>query len=206
MKNILICFIIVILYFIIESLPFGSISMFPITIFVTFLHEFGHALATLITGGSVNSITINSDGSGCTVSAGGIESIILMGGYVGSIILGNLMILLSDIKRSKIVLYVISALMLITSIIWYDNIFSSLMLTIFAIILLIFSKYKKYILLFLGTTSVAYILKDYDIGPSSDLNHYSGIISAQIWMYIWLVIAIIITFFNFLLYVKLNKK
>lgn len=37
--------------------------------FVTVFHEVGHAVAALLTGGGVNSIKVNSDGSGVTMSS-----------------------------------------------------------------------------------------------------------------------------------------
>lgn len=206
MKNIGIAIFIFIIYLIINQLPFGDFITLPITLFVTFLHEFGHAIASLISGGTVHGIDINIDGSGCTTSSGGINSIVCIGGYIGSIILGNLMILLSNSRQSRIVIYVLSALMIFTSLYWFSDIYTTLMLITFSIVLILLSKFKKYVLLFLGIASVAYIIKDYDVGPSSDLAQYSGIISAQIWMYVWLILAVVITTFSLYIFVKLNKK
>jgi hypothetical protein len=70
---------------------YGRMILYPITLLVTFLHEFGHALGALITGGEVMSIQINPDGSGVTMTRGGSRAVILMGGYIGSAILGNLL-------------------------------------------------------------------------------------------------------------------
>ena len=42
----------------------GKTILYPIHLLVTFLHELGHALGALITGGSVLALQVNEDGSG----------------------------------------------------------------------------------------------------------------------------------------------
>ena len=41
----------------------GAKILYPFTLLVTYLHEFGHALGAILTGGKVNALQINSDGS-----------------------------------------------------------------------------------------------------------------------------------------------
>ncbi len=69
----------------------GALLLYPVTMLVTFLHEFGHALGAIVTGGSVEGLQFNSDGSGYSATRGGNPGIVLMGGYLGSAILGNLL-------------------------------------------------------------------------------------------------------------------
>jgi len=61
---------------------YGRLILYPITLLVTFLHEFGHALGALITGGEVVSVQVNPDGSGLTMTRGGSRAVILMGGFL----------------------------------------------------------------------------------------------------------------------------
>ena len=49
-------------------IPYGSYVVYPIRLFVTFIHESSHALIAVLTGGSVQSLTIAVDGSGLTYS------------------------------------------------------------------------------------------------------------------------------------------
>jgi Zn-dependent oligopeptidase len=49
--------------------PFGNVALYPVKLIVTFFHEFGHALSAILTGGSVDSVTVNSDGSGLAMTA-----------------------------------------------------------------------------------------------------------------------------------------
>ena len=71
-------------------LPFGDTILYPINLLVTILHELGHGLGAILTGGYVDAVQINPDGSGWTRTGGGWVSVILMGGYLGSAIFGNL--------------------------------------------------------------------------------------------------------------------
>src|SRR5260370_37184246 len=51
--------------------PFGGIISFPFRLFVTFIHEGGHALAALVTGNSLQSLSVSLDGSGETYTTNG---------------------------------------------------------------------------------------------------------------------------------------
>ena len=45
-------------------IPYAEYLVYPIRLFVTFIHESSHAIVAFLTGGSVQSLTIASDGSG----------------------------------------------------------------------------------------------------------------------------------------------
>jgi hypothetical protein len=74
--------------------PIRLAALFPLRLLVTFFHEGGHALAALLTGGSVAGIGINPDGSGVTLSAGGLRLAILPAGYLGATAYGTLLLVL----------------------------------------------------------------------------------------------------------------
>ncbi len=183
---------------------FGHLILYPINILVTFLHESGHAIGSLITGGGVHGIEINSDGSGFCRTSGGNRGIILMGGYIGSAILGNILLYIGITRPylSEWVLKGLSVSMFFVSIFWFNSLGSSLILGIFGIALFFIANrtsFSDLVLLFFGTASVLYVIQDFNIGPSSDLSKYSdiiGLFSTQMWSYIWLVIVVIIFIFN----------
>ena len=82
-------------------IPFADYLVYPIRLFVTFIHESSHALVAVLTGGSVQSLTISSDGSGVVYSApGGVFGGLLTSsaGYLGTTAFGVLMLYL--IRRS----------------------------------------------------------------------------------------------------------
>src|SRR5579883_3155868 len=80
--------------------PYSNVILYPIRLFVTFVHESGHALMAIATGGSVESLTVRSNGSGVTMTLGGIPWLVLSGGYLGSTVFGALLLQVGRISRS----------------------------------------------------------------------------------------------------------
>jgi hypothetical protein len=78
-------------------IPFAEILSYPFRIFVTFIHEGGHALAALVTGNSVQSLSVAMNASGETYTTqGGMFSQMLVSsaGYLGSMTFGALLLVL----------------------------------------------------------------------------------------------------------------
>jgi hypothetical protein len=65
--------------------------VYPLRLLTVLLHEGGHALMTLATGGEVVEIRVNLEESGHTLSRGGIHFLILHAGYLGSLLAGVLL-------------------------------------------------------------------------------------------------------------------
>ena len=183
---------------------FGWKILYPIRLFVTFLHEFGHAAGALMTGGAVEYIEIETNSAGVTSTFNGNASVILMGGYIGSAIFGNLLFYIGARRHSwvKPTLVLVIAAMLITGFIWYNSIFTTLVLCGFSAVLFLVgfkTKYGREILMLLGLASIIYIIQDFNVGPSSDLaamERELKFIPAKVWMYIWLAIVIAILALN----------
>lgn len=178
--------------------------LYPIRLFVTFLHEFGHAAGALLTGGAVEYIAIEPNSAGVTSTFNGNPSVILMGGYIGSAIFGNLLFYIGARKHNwvKPVLGLVIAAMLITGFIWYNTLFTTAILCGFSLLLYVVgfkTKYGREILMLLGIASVIYIIQDFNVGPTSDLagmERQMKFIPAKVWMYIWLGIVLLILAFN----------
>ncbi len=82
-------------------IPYADYLVYPIRLFVTFIHEGSHALIAVLTGGAVQSLTIASDGSGAVYSApsGWFGAMLTSSaGYLGTTVFGVMMLLL--IRRS----------------------------------------------------------------------------------------------------------
>src|SRR6185369_9375667 len=76
---------------------YAEYLVYPVRLFVTFVHESSHALVAVLTGGSVQSLTISSDGSGVVYSMGsGLISQLLTSsaGYLGATAFGVLLLYL----------------------------------------------------------------------------------------------------------------
>lgn len=183
---------------------FGRIVLYPVTLLVTFLHEIGHALGALCTGGTVEGLQINSDGSGYTITRGGSQGIVLMGGYLGSAILGNILFRIGARHRqiTHHTLLVLAGLMILVGLIWFESFSSTALLWGFGILLgfiALKTNWDQDVLMFLGLAAVLYIIQDFNVGPQSDLAMYEqvvGLFPAQIWMYIWLGLAGALFFWN----------
>ncbi|MDQ5846595.1 MAG: M50 family metallopeptidase [Acidobacteriota bacterium] len=83
----------VVLWFI----PYAELLTYPFRLFVTFIHEGGHAIAALLTGNSVESLSIATNASGETyTSQGGTFSQVLVAsaGYLGAMTYGALLLVL----------------------------------------------------------------------------------------------------------------
>jgi hypothetical protein len=183
---------------------FGHMALYPVTLLVTFLHEFGHALGALFTGGSVEGLQINPDGSGYTITRGGSQAVVLMGGYLGSAILGNLLFYIGAVKTriTHFALMTLAVLMAVTSIVWFESLTSTGLMFAFSLVLFLIVRYTNWdrdVLMFLGLAAALYIIQDFNVGPSSDLAQYEkvvGIFPAGIWMFIWLFFAGLLFFFS----------
>jgi hypothetical protein len=82
-----------ILVAIVGAIPFGSYALYPFALFVTMAHETGHALMSVATGGTVQSLTVSADLSGLTKTLGGIQALIAPAGYLGATALGAALLL-----------------------------------------------------------------------------------------------------------------
>jgi Peptidase M50B-like len=83
----------VVLWFI----PYAEVLTYPFRIFVTFIHEGGHAIAALLTGNSVESLSVAMNASGETYTTqGGLFSQVFISsaGYLGSMLFGALLLIL----------------------------------------------------------------------------------------------------------------
>lgn len=183
---------------------FGQLALYPVTLLVAFLHELGHAAGAVLTGGDVLGLQVNLDGSGYTKSAGGLPGIILLGGYLGSIVFGNILLRLGA-RHGRLAsqsLMVLAVLMALAGIIWFESLASTALLFAFAALLWILAartNWDQDVLLFLGIATVLYILQDYRVGPGSDLVQYErlvGLFPTEVWRFVWLAGAIAITVWN----------
>ena len=75
-------------------IPFAWFVVYPFRLFVTFIHEGGHALVTLLTLGSVKTIQIHPNASGETYSYGGLSLLISSAGYLSSTAYGASLLML----------------------------------------------------------------------------------------------------------------
>ena len=111
--------------------PYSNYLLYPLRLFVTFIHESGHAIAGLATGLGVSSLHVRPDGSGVTWVGSSIvwDWLTISGGYVGAALFGAVLLLSSRVGRpgnaGKIALYATSAYILVITVLWARNPFSN---------------------------------------------------------------------------------
>jgi hypothetical protein len=181
----------------------------PLKIFVVFLHEFSHAIATLLTGGKVLELSVSAQQGGFVTSQGGNGFIIATAGYLGSLLLGSLLFVLA--LRSKLDRYVVGALGLIMvglTALYIRELFAVGFCLGAGLVLMISARFfaaslNDLILRVIGLTSMIYV--PYDIFSDtlsrsylmSDARilaqNYGG--TTMMWGVIWLIISLVFLIF-----------
>lgn len=91
----------------------------PLQLLYTHLHEMGHAIAAMATGGSSITIRVFGNGSGVTTSLGGIYLLISPAGYVGATAMGaGVLVLASSGKGAKLALSLLAGLLSFGMLFW----------------------------------------------------------------------------------------
>ncbi len=196
---------------IVSLLLWNTIIIFPIKIFVVFLHEVSHSIAAILTGGSVIKMDVGFDLSGKCELEGGNTFIIASAGYLGSFLFGAFMFHSAYSKKymnlSFIVITIIIVLFAVNSI---TTAAIQILAIIFSCGLLISMKYapetfNKYVLAVLGLVSCLYVIFDIkeDIFDQSAANSDATIIAGLtgipeiFWGLLWVCISSIGLFFLF---------
>jgi hypothetical protein len=102
----------------------SSFLVYPLKIFVVFLHEISHGLAALASGGSIRAIGLTFDEGGVCVTEGGSRFLILNAGYLGSLVWGALLLVLATrTRRSREIVGVIGAFTLVVTLVYVRSAF-----------------------------------------------------------------------------------
>ena len=140
--------------------------LLPIKLFTVFFHELSHGLAAILTGGTIESINIGFDQGGVCIFKGGWRLIVASAGYLGSLIWGVSVLLLSLRKgMNRFLTKSIGILLLIVTALWIRNI-ETLVIVISTAVLLIFMSnklkeaYCSIFLKFISLVSCFYVVYD----------------------------------------------
>lgn len=82
------------------QIAFLAPLVYPLRLFVTMVHELGHGVAILFTGGDFVNYQVMSNGAGVAYSRGGVRPIIVSAGYVGTAIFGAALLYAADSGHS----------------------------------------------------------------------------------------------------------
>lgn len=126
--------------------PWAAFLLYPFKLFTTWVHECSHAVAALLVGGRVGSITIRSDTSGLTqslVPAGRIAGgIVTSAGYLGAAAVGCLLMAATRVERwAHTILLTLGIFMLVTLVFWMRNVFGAFIVFAWAIVLIALARH-----------------------------------------------------------------
>ncbi len=187
--------------------------VYPVKIFVVCLHELGHALAALLTGGQVVSIQIFPEEGGLTTTRGGWPFIILSAGYVGSMVFGGALLYLSSYRSwARRLMLALGGLIVLSTLLFFRNFFAVLY-GLLAGAAMFFSAYRFpvnvnfYVIRFVAIASCLYALLDIRsdlfataatgpgiVNDAVALSQLTGI-PAIIWAVLWLVVSLAVLAF-----------
>jgi len=186
------------------NLPYVRWSLWPFKMLVIAFHEFGHAITACCTGGRVESISLDPREGGVTHMRGGISAITLPAGYLGSSLIGALLIFCGfDIVASKIASLVLGVCFLLT--LWWARkdwlTIGTILLAVGLLVACWFIAHAealRYVVLFIGVMSALYsvwdicddlILRKVNSSDASVFaKKYGG--SSQCWGVIWSIISL----------------
>lgn len=193
-------------YFVVLWFLWPTIWIYPLKIFVVFLHELSHAIAGLATGGVIQKITLDPYQGGATLVRGGNAFLMLSAGYLGSLLWGLALLLVARTRPSiaRNVLLVLGALLLATTLLFVRNMFGFVFGLLFGIGLIVAAKKLPkggviVVLTTLGLTSALYALFDIrdDIltrpEVQSDANMLAQLtgVHTLVWGFFWAGVAVV---------------
>jgi Peptidase M50B-like len=126
--------------------PWAALLLYPFKLFTTWVHECSHAIAALLVGGRVASITIRSDTSGLTqslVPAGRLPGgIVTSAGYLGASAVGCLLMAATRVERwAHTILLTLGIFMLVTVVFWMRNLFGIAVVLAWAVVLIALARH-----------------------------------------------------------------
>jgi hypothetical protein len=156
----------VVIIAILWNVPYVRWSLWPFKMLVIAFHEFSHALAAVLTGGKVKSISLDPNEGGVTHMLGGKGGVTLPAGYLGSSLIGALLTFCGfDIVASKVASIVLGVCFMLT-LWWARRDWLTIVTIVLAIGLIIASWFiahgaaLRFVVLFIGVMSSLYSVWD----------------------------------------------
>ena len=206
-------------------IPFLGFITWPFRLFVTFIHEAGHALAALASMGAVNQIVLYLNGSGITETIGGSGLLISSAGYLCTALAGSgLLLFLRRARNARISAIATSVLLLFVTLFFGGSLLTWIAGLVFGGgLMLLGIKGKPRLTHFLMSFLAIQLLLNafYDLKTlmyisafepmmGSDAQNMAaatgGFIPAVVWAVGWTLISTVILAFTLLVYYKSLKK
>jgi hypothetical protein len=183
--------------------------VYPLRVFVVFLHEISHGIAAVLTGGRIVAIGLTYDEGGVCITDGGSRFLILNAGYLGSLFWGALFLVLSARTRaSREVTGAVGVFVLVVTLLYVRSLFG-FVYGLLAGAALLFAAVKlprdvaDDLLQTIGVVSCLYAV--WDVGsdvvtrsmPGSDASALGMItgIPGVVWGITWIALSLVVVFF-----------
>ncbi|HOY68068.1 MAG TPA: M50 family metallopeptidase [Candidatus Ozemobacteraceae bacterium] len=196
-----------VILFLLSLWQWDSLLVFPFKILTVFFHELSHGLAAVLTGGSIESITLSANEGGVCATRGGSWWLILTAGYLGSLVWGSLLLLTAARTRNdRLLTQVLGAGMLVITVLYVRSLFGFVFCLAFGAALLYAGQrgselFCDQFLRYMGLTSMYYVLIDIKSDlidrsiPCSDAYRFAQLVHLPPTLVglIWLGIALFLT-------------
>jgi len=185
--------------------------VYPLKILVVFFHELSHGLMAVATGGSIERIQLAAQEGGLCVTRGGNRFLVLSAGYLGSLAMGGIILVLATrTRQDKLIVWALGALMIVVSVLFVRPLLSFGF--VFCLVVggaliaagaRLSEEVNDFILKTVGLTSCLYAVLDIssdiltrpqlcsDARMLEDLTH----IPTQVWGVLWMGIALVAAVF-----------
>ncbi|KAI9027638.1 peptidase M50B-like-domain-containing protein [Phycomyces nitens] len=188
------------------NMPIAKIILSPFKLLTVGLHEFSHAIVGCLTCAKIESIEIDPDEGGVTRMRGGIPMCTLPAGYLGSSLIGAVLVMCGfNILASKIASIILGVCLLFT--LWWAKNWLTRCIGLLFIGVMVFlwwlahGQGLKYFVLFVGVMSCLYCLWDilddlvFRKAFESDASKFAKLcgscMSSRVWGVLWFIISLL---------------
>jgi hypothetical protein len=200
----------VIIIAILWHVPYLEKIIYPFKLLTVGFHEMSHAFAGVLTCATIHSIELNPDEGGVTKMSGGIPSITLPAGYLGSTFIGACLIACGFNTDASKVASIVLAVFFLFTLWWAKRNWLSWILILSMSGLIVFFWFigggvaLRYLVLFIGVMSCLYcvwdiiddtVIRKVENSDASAFARICGCCPSRVWGVIWTIQAII--FFAF---------
>ncbi|QXT41452.1 M50 family metallopeptidase [Gymnodinialimonas ceratoperidinii] len=180
----------------------------PLKLLVVFFHELSHGLAAILTGGSIESLSVNFQQGGEAWTRGGSRFLILTAGYLGSLLIGaGLLIAALRGRADRMVLSGLGVLMLVVMLLYVRDVTALLICGATGAALIAAGRFLSaqwcdLILRVIGLSSLIYVPYDIfdDTLRRASLRSDARMLAEEvggttmIWGALWLIISLVVIF------------
>lgn len=198
--------------YILWNVPQLSFILYPLRLFVTYIHESGHGIMALLTGGRLLGFVVNPDTSGVATTAGGSRALILPAGYLGAAFFGAaLFYLVNTHPYSRTFSVIIGVGLIVMSVLFTQLLTTAFIVGVLSGVALVALGWKldrDVNLLVLDVLAIAcglnalldllYVIQNSNAALGTSLNDAAAfsreiapILPGAVWAFIWTILAVL---------------